>query len=131
MGIPQDVIDAARAVQQQHMPDLATVYRLKPVGTGPGERPKGRESWPDDYIAHLTDIPCRLVAATNRRRLERQAGGQTQGIGEWDIVFEYGTDADRRDRVVVTTQANRLFNLTGQTDGSNSTAHVIEAVEIT
>jgi hypothetical protein len=108
-----------RSLSESAMVDLATTYRLKPIGEGEGKRPKGRTKYPDDYAANLTEEPCRF-SATKRSRTEGQAAGQSQvrARGDWQIKFRAGSDVDVEDIVVITTRSNRKFNLTGRTGGT-------------
>lgn len=118
----------AQALASRWRDKTSDVYRLKPIGIGVDERPKGREKFPDDYAVHLEAEPVGVFH--DRRPNEQPQSTQVRTTGEWRLHFESGKDIDSKDVVKVTDMDNRVFNIVGPLSGSDEAARIFEATEI-
>ena len=120
---------ALRRASNRTLDQTCTVYRLKPVGVGAGDRPKGRERWPDDYEPHLAGEAC-YVQPTRVRPQEAIGGGQVRMRGEWTIAFKAEIDVNEKQIVKVTSLSNRVLRLIGPQSASYEFLSIWEASEV-
>jgi hypothetical protein len=105
------------AIQTETLPATAKIYRTTQSSDGMG----GTE----ETETLLATVPCDYARKSG---IERFEGEQVQGIGDWILTFEVGTDLQDNDRVEID---DRSFEISAVYDFVWSTAVQAEANEIT
>jgi head-tail adaptor len=85
------------AIQAETLPAQATIYRITQSSDGYGGT--------TETETLLGTIPCDYARKSG---IERFEGEQVQGLGDWILTFEVGTDIQVNDRVVID---NRNFEI--------------------
>lgn len=123
--IAPGILTQLQVLSLRTFPDTAQIVRDTKVDDGRGGQ---TDSWNVS-----STVPCRLEPFMGRKGGdEEQRGDLFITAGYWRITLPSGTDITSKDRVTVTTKANRTFEVKA-VDGPKSYEVVLRAfcVEMT
>ena len=103
--ISASVITQLQGVIARTLPDTCQVLR----GT---VTPDGRGGQTVIWAQHGTDVPCRVEAYMGRKGgTEADVQSRFEGITYWRLSVPAGTDVTVMDRLQISTQGNRTFEV--------------------
>lgn len=124
----------AATLEARGFTDRCTVQRQNLVDDNRGGQTPNSPSDPWPTVVDGDDEPivlrC-LVSTTRLRPTERVEDSRLTYEGSFDIGFELGTDIRIRDRVIVSTQSNRVFDIIGPRYAGDEVSKIMAAKERT